>query len=168
MLYLLQRGQRDAVCRPIQTRPAGPQARLRAGRSGRPIGAVTPDQIRGNCREITPPPAGRSVEVLEAASSNPRGSQGRLPARSFSEERLSGRESALWEMVEGAGFEPAYAMRADLQSAAFNHSATPPQGAFRPRLNRPSCVLQETVSACGEACYASANQVTAPKQERGL
>ena len=29
-------------------------------------------------------------------------------------------------MVEGAGFEPAYAMRADLQSAAFNHSATPP------------------------------------------
>ena len=26
----------------------------------------------------------------------------------------------------GAGFEPAYAMRADLQSAAFNHSATPP------------------------------------------
>ena len=30
-------------------------------------------------------------------------------------------------MVEGAGFEPAYAMRADLQSAAFNHSATPPR-----------------------------------------
>ena len=29
-------------------------------------------------------------------------------------------------MVEGIGFEPMYAMRADLQSAAFNHSATPP------------------------------------------
>ena len=29
-------------------------------------------------------------------------------------------------MVEGVGFEPTYAMRADLQSAAFNHSATPP------------------------------------------
>lgn len=30
------------------------------------------------------------------------------------------------EMVEGVGFEPTYAMRADLQSAAFNHSAIPP------------------------------------------
>ncbi len=29
-------------------------------------------------------------------------------------------------LVEGTGFEPVYAMRADLQSAAFNHSATPP------------------------------------------
>ena len=29
-------------------------------------------------------------------------------------------------MVEGAGFEPAYSERADLQSAAINHSATPP------------------------------------------
>lgn len=29
-------------------------------------------------------------------------------------------------MVEGTGFEPVYATRADLQSAAFNHSATPP------------------------------------------
>jgi hypothetical protein len=26
----------------------------------------------------------------------------------------------------GVGFEPTYATRADLQSAAFNHSATPP------------------------------------------
>ncbi len=33
-------------------------------------------------------------------------------------------------MVEGTGFEPVYAMRADLQSAAFNHSATPPQGRY--------------------------------------
>ena len=31
------------------------------------------------------------------------------------------------KMVEGTGFEPVYAMRADLQSAAFNHSATPPR-----------------------------------------
>ena len=30
-------------------------------------------------------------------------------------------------MVVGVGFEPTYAMRADLQSAAFNHSATPPK-----------------------------------------
>ncbi len=30
-------------------------------------------------------------------------------------------------MVEGEGFEPSYAMRPDLQSGAFNHSATPPQ-----------------------------------------
>jgi hypothetical protein len=29
-------------------------------------------------------------------------------------------------MVGRAGFEPAYSMRADLQSAAFNHSATYP------------------------------------------
>jgi 23S rRNA (guanosine2251-2'-O)-methyltransferase len=29
-------------------------------------------------------------------------------------------------MVVGVGFEPTYATRADLQSAAFNHSATPP------------------------------------------
>ena len=33
---------------------------------------------------------------------------------------------AMRKMVEGTGFEPVYAMRADLQSAAFNHSATPP------------------------------------------
>ncbi len=31
------------------------------------------------------------------------------------------------EMVEGTGFEPVYAMRADLQSAGFNHSPTPPR-----------------------------------------
>ena len=30
-------------------------------------------------------------------------------------------------MVVGVGFEPTYATRADLQSAAFNHSATPPE-----------------------------------------
>ena len=30
-------------------------------------------------------------------------------------------------MVVGVGFEPTYATRADLQSAAFNHSATPPK-----------------------------------------
>jgi hypothetical protein len=31
-----------------------------------------------------------------------------------------------FSMVEGAGFEPAYSERTDLQSVAFNHSATPP------------------------------------------
>ena len=30
-------------------------------------------------------------------------------------------------MVEGEGFEPSYSERTDLQSVAFNHSATPPQ-----------------------------------------
>ena len=30
------------------------------------------------------------------------------------------------KMVVGAGFEPAYSERTDLQSVAFNHSATPP------------------------------------------
>jgi hypothetical protein len=29
-------------------------------------------------------------------------------------------------MVEGTGFEPVYSKRAELQSAAINHSATPP------------------------------------------
>ena len=29
-------------------------------------------------------------------------------------------------MVVGVGFEPTYATRGDLQSPAFNHSATPP------------------------------------------
>ncbi len=33
-------------------------------------------------------------------------------------------------MVVGVGFEPTYATRADLQSAAFNHSATPPELQF--------------------------------------
>ena len=33
------------------------------------------------------------------------------------------------EMVEGAGFEPAKAKPADLQSAPFSHSGTPPYGA---------------------------------------
>ena len=33
-------------------------------------------------------------------------------------------------MVVGVGFEPTYATRADLQSAAFNHSATPPDCHF--------------------------------------
>ena len=31
------------------------------------------------------------------------------------------------KMVEEAGFEPTYSERTDLQSAAFNHSATPPE-----------------------------------------
>lgn len=29
-------------------------------------------------------------------------------------------------LVEGEGFEPSYSERTDLQSVAFNHSATPP------------------------------------------
>ena len=32
----------------------------------------------------------------------------------------------LYELVEGGGFEPPYSKRADLQSAAINHSATLP------------------------------------------
>ena len=41
-------------------------------------------------------------------------------------------------MVEGTGFEPVYATRADLQSAAFNHSATPPGTPAQLRLTPPS------------------------------
>ena len=40
-------------------------------------------------------------------------------------------------MVVGVGFEPTYATRADLQSAAFNHSATP-----------PDCPFYRTLFAC--------------------
>jgi hypothetical protein len=39
-------------------------------------------------------------------------------------------------VVEGTGFEPVYAKRADLQSAGFNHSPTPPQSRRNER--RPS------------------------------
>lgn len=31
-----------------------------------------------------------------------------------------------YKLVEGEGFEPSYSERTDLQSVAFNHSATPP------------------------------------------
>lgn len=34
-------------------------------------------------------------------------------------------------MVEGTGFEPVYATRPDLQSGAFNHSATPPKTGYK-------------------------------------
>ena len=43
-------------------------------------------------------------------------------------------------MVVGVGFEPTYATRADLQSAAFNHSATP-----------PVCHFHRTLYACNAA-----------------
>src|SRR5690606_35938389 len=57
--------------------------------------------------------------------------------------RQSGRVVKL--MVEGTGFEPVYAMRADLQSAAFNHSATPPfSGNFK---------LSGNMSKNGIHCY---------------
>jgi hypothetical protein len=36
------------------------------------------------------------------------------------------KNSKLQNLVEGEGFEPSYSERADLQSAAFNRSATPP------------------------------------------
>ena len=35
--------------------------------------------------------------------------------------------AAKQQVVEGTGFEPVYAKRADLQSAGFNHTPTPPQ-----------------------------------------
>ena len=47
-------------------------------------------------------------------------------------------------LVEGAGFEPAYSERTDLQSVAFNHSATPPKN--RPRLSR--LILPTSMSTC--------------------
>ena len=46
-------------------------------------------------------------------------------------------------MVEGAGFEPAYAKRTDLQSVSFNHSDTPPHPLFG---GRPNAVPNATPS----------------------
>ena len=55
------------------------------------------------------------------------------PGLIFLNWRSSGRK-----VVEGTGFEPVYAMRADLQSAAFNHSATPPRDlSCGPQLTSP-------------------------------
>ena len=62
-------------------------------------------------------------------------------------------------MVVGVGFEPTYATRADLQSAAFNHSATPPDRHFsrcnllaktrRPcELKRHSSFVNKEVTLC--------------------
>ena len=62
-------------------------------------------------------------------------------------------------MVVGVGFEPTYATRADLQSAAFNHSATPPEHHLyrcillaktrRPcELKRHSSFVNKEVSIC--------------------
>ena len=42
-------------------------------------------------------------------------------------------------VVERAGFEPAYSERTDLQSVAFNHSATSPQGTPNYGDVRPNC-----------------------------
>ena len=46
-------------------------------------------------------------------------------------------------LVEGEGFEPSYSERADLQSAAFNHSATPPK--MSPRLSTKSNTLSKGI-----------------------
>ena len=43
---------------------------------------------------------------------------------SFTQNRLQ--TTSIKALVEEAGFEPAYSERTDLQSVAFNHSATPP------------------------------------------
>lgn len=56
----------------------------------------------------------------------PAKAESRFAQRPRLEENCKGGKA---EMVEGAGFEPAYAKRADLQSAGFNHSPTPPRGA---------------------------------------
>jgi hypothetical protein len=52
----------------------------------------------------------------------------------FSPTRFTATPTGNHFLVEGAGFEPAYSERTDLQSVAFNHSATPPKN--RPRLSR--------------------------------
>ena len=65
----------------------------------------------------------------------------------------------LMTVVVGVGFEPTYAARADLQSAAFNHSATPPDRHYcrcnalakmrRPcELKRHSSFVNKEVTLC--------------------
>jgi 23S rRNA (guanosine2251-2'-O)-methyltransferase len=44
----------------------------------------------------------------------------------LNKQRITRDDAPFMTMVVGVGFEPTYATRADLQSAAFNHSATPP------------------------------------------
>ena len=51
-------------------------------------------------------------------------------------------------LVEGTGFEPVYAKRADLQSAGFNHSPTPPQRRKRRAGARRRAVYGELAGLC--------------------
>lgn len=44
-----------------------------------------------------------------------------------------------YKLVEGEGFEPSYSERTDLQSVAFNHSATPPNRTQNYPHLKPSC-----------------------------
>ena len=74
----------------------------------------------------------------------------------------------LVRVVEGTGFEPVYAMRADLQSAAFNHSATPPKGV-------PLAPIRGLGKTCNKGSALPAwhampapKSATALRQERGL
>jgi hypothetical protein len=66
-------------------------------------------------------------------------------------------------LVEGEGFEPSYSERADLQSAAFNHSATPPaKPQIISTIQGPvnACfALQHSRSAGGVESVASAQQL---------
>ena len=55
---------------------------------------------------------------LKQLSQRPDGLRGQSNQKSF---------NSTIQMVVGAGFEPAYSERTDLQSVAFNHSATPPK-----------------------------------------
>ena len=61
-------------------------------------------------------------------------------------------------MVVGVGFEPTYATRADLQSAAFNHSATPPCNA------RLACRKSATI--CQYESEEMPRKNTHPRAER--
>jgi hypothetical protein len=62
--------------------------------------------------------------------------------------------SRLFFLVVGAGFEPAYSERADLQSAAFNHSATPPRRTAEYEASSTCCQ-----PCCNRLCLSSHSSV---------
>ena len=59
-------------------------------------------------------------------------------------------------VVEEAGFEPTYSMRSDLQSDAFNHSATPPK-MFGHHLKK-TCLQQKTPCDRTMVCVYTASK----------
>ena len=124
-----------------------------------PQGGQRQSLISGQVRRASVQRLSKSAFAKATAGQPSLGKSLGLPSRSSRSER---------RLVEGAGFEPAYAMRADLQSAAFNHSATPPQGV-------PLAPIRGLGKTCNKgAALPAGHAMPAPKsatalrQERGL
>ena len=90
-----------------------------------------------------------------------------LPLSYTRARRFPASEVPTAKLVEGAGFEPAYAKRSDLQSDGFNHSPTPPQprpswarGRGAPQQGRPRGGL------CGSALLMSTRNAHASLPNR--